>query len=443
MRAYVAGAGLAGCECAWQLAKRGAEVTLLEMKPLSRISAHHTDFFAELCCSNSLRGEGVECAPGLLKEEMRRLESLIIRCADETRVPAGGALAVDRDGFSKAVTAAIRANPRITVIARELESLPGERPLIVATGPLTTDALARDILRVLGGEDAKALSFFDASAPLVAAESIDMQSAYFASRYGKGGGDYLNCPMDKDEYTAFWKELCGAERAQLHAFEDEAVFEGCLPVEVMAGRGPDTLRYGPLKPIGIRDPRTDKGAYAVVQLRRDNAAGSVYNLVGFQTHLTFPEQRRVFSMIPALRNAEFLRFGVMHRNSFIDSPRLLTADFQSRVSPGLYFAGQLTGVEGYIESAASGLVAGICAYSFLSGEKTPVFPPETAVGALCRYISDPGVKEFQPMNINFGLLPPLPGGTVKKGEKKGLLARRALETLGAVIPCLPKGRSSQ
>lgn len=435
MRAFVAGAGLAGCEAAWQLVTRGIDVTLYEMKPAHRIPAHHTDDFAELCCSNSLRGDHLECAPGLLKAELRMLDSLILRCADECRVPAGSALAVDRQEFSRRVTQQVTSHPRVTVVYTELTALPAERPLIVATGPLTTDKLAADLYRVLS-EAAQTgtapLSFFDAAAPLVAADSIDMERAYYAARYRRGEPDYLNCPMEKDEYIRFWEALCEARQAPVHGFEDGTVFEGCLPVEVMARRGADTLRFGPLKPIGLRDPKTDKGAYAVVQLRRDNAAGSVFNLVGFQTHLTFPEQKRVFSMIPALKNAEFLRYGVMHRNSYVDSPRLLDASFQARALPGLYLAGQLTGVEGYIESAASGLVAGQSAAARLLNQAPPVFPPETAVGALCRYISNPAVTDFQPMNIHFGLLPPADNG-LRKTEKKQFLSRRAIDALSRLL----------
>lgn len=446
MKASVAGAGLAGCEAAWQLAERGVDVTLYEMKPSGRIPAHHSGDFAELCCSNSLRGDHLACAPGLLKAELRMLGSLILRCADECRVPAGSALAVDRQGFSRRVTEYIQTHPHITVIHRELTKLPEERPLIVATGPLTTDKLAAELQRVLSeaeGADTKPLSFFDAAAPLIAADSIDMKRAYYAARYRRGEPDYLNCPMEKDEYLTFWEALCQAQQAQLHGFEDNAVFEGCLPVEVMARRGADTLRFGPLKPIGLRDPQTDKGAYAVAQLRRDNAAGSVFNLVGFQTHLTFPEQKRVFSMIPALKNAEFLRYGVMHRNSYVDSPRLLDEHFQARSLPGLYLAGQLTGVEGYIESAASGLAAGQSAAAALLGQMPPVFPPETAIGSLCRYISNPDVADFQPMNIHFGLLPPVDSG-LKKSEKKQFLSQRALEALSRrlmLIPCKTDDKS--
>ena len=433
MRAYVAGAGLAGSEAAWQLARRGVAVTLWEMKPGRRTPAHHSGDFAELCCSNSLRGDHLECAPGLLKEELRRLGSLIMICADATRVPAGSALAVDREGFARKVTETLRAHPLVTVIETELEVLPDERPLIVATGPLTTDKLTADIRRVLtgvSGTDAEPLSFFDAAAPLIAADSIDMERAYYAARYRRGEPDYLNCPMEKDGYLRFREALCEAKQAALHGFEDNAVFEGCLPVEVMARRGVDTLRFGPMKPIGLRDPRTDQGAYAVAQLRRDNAAGSVFNLVGFQTHLLFSEQKRVFSMIPALREAEFLRYGVMHRNRYLDSPRLLDRRFQSRHAPGLYFAGQMTGVEGYIESAASGLVAGLAAAA-LQGQPAPDFPPETAIGALSRYISNPAVEDFQPMNIHFGLLPPPEDPKLRKSEKKRYLSERALGQLTA------------
>lgn len=423
----VIGAGLAGCEAAWQCAQRDMPVTLWEQKPLRRSPAHHSDDFAELCCSNSLRGDRLENAPGLLKEELRRLDSLILAAADRHRVPAGGALAVDRHAFSEDVTSAVRNHPRIRVEAAEVSAIPKEGTVIVATGPLTDGALAEDITRFLGG--AEFLRFYDAAAPLIAADSIDMDYAYKAARYGRGGEDYINCPMDKEAFDAFREALAAAQEAPVHGFEDNRVFEGCMPVEVMARRGKDTLRFGAMRPIGLRDPRTDKGAYAVLQLRRDNTAGSVYNMVGFQTHLTFPEQKRVFSMIPALRHAEFLRYGVMHRNSFIDSPRLLTEHFEARRDKRVLFAGQLTGVEGYIESTASGLVAGLHSALLVSG-KPPVFwPPETAIGSLCRYISHPNTVRFEPMNINFGLLPPLPDAPRDKQEKNRKISERALKAI--------------
>jgi len=414
----VVGAGLAGCEAAWQCAERGIVVTLVEMKPLRRSPAHRSDGFAELVCSNSLRGDRLENAAGLLKEELRRLGSVILRCAGQTSVPAGGALAVDREAFSAAVTQTVRSHPLITVEAREVTEIPKEGDVIIATGPLTDGALAEDIERFLGGQ---ALSFYDASAPLIAAESINMDHAYASARYGRGDADYLNCPMTKDEYLVFREELAAAKEAPVHGFEDSRVFEGCMPVEVMARRGKDTLRFSAMRPIGLRDPATGKGAYAVLQLRRDNAAGTVYNMVGFQTHLTFPEQKRVFSMIPALRNAEFLQYGVMHRNSYIDSPRLLNDRYEVIKDPRVRFAGQITGVEGYIESVASGLVAGL----------SQRFPRETAIGALAAYISNPANDPFRPTKIHFGLLPPLPDGQMvrDKQEKCRRLSQRALKEL--------------
>jgi len=423
----VIGAGLAGCEAAWQCAARGVAVRLCEQKPLRRSPAHHIDGFAELVCSNSLRGDRLENAPGLLKEELRRSGSLILAAADRNRVPAGGALAVDRQSFSDDVTAAVRAPPLIAVEAGEADAIPADGTVIVATGPLTDGALSRDIVRFFGGS--AFLRFYDAAAPIVAAESIDMEFAYRAARYGRGGEDYINCPMDRDAFDVFREALANAREAPVHGFEDSRVFEGCMPVEVMARRGKDTLRFGSMRPVGLKDPRTGKGAYAVLQLRRDNAAGSAYNMVGFQTHLLFPEQKRVFSMIPALRNAEFLRYGVMHRNSFIDSPRLLKARFEARQEPRVLFAGQLTGVEGYVESTASGLVAGICAARRALGKQTPAWHPETAIGALCRYISTPGDRRFEPMNINFALLPPLPDAPRDKQAKNRALAERALSQL--------------
>ena len=423
----VIGAGLAGCEAAWQLARRGVPVDLREMKPAKMTPAHHSGDFAELVCSNSLRGAGLENAVGLLKEELRRCGSLILSCADAHRVEAGGALAVDRFGFSGAVTEQIKNHPLITVTQGEVTSLPEAGNVIVASGPLTSDALAEHIQALF--PDSRPLNFFDAAAPLVTFESVDMDSAFFASRYDKGTPDYINCPLTQEEYEAFWTELCAAREAEVHGFEDKNVFEGCMPVEVMARRGRDTLRYGPLKPRGLRDPRTGKEPYAVVQLRRDNAQGSIYNLVGFQTHLKWPEQRRVFSLIPALREAQFVRYGVMHRNTYLDSPRLLDRYYRLKSEPRLCFAGQMTGVEGYVESTASGFLAAVELARRLEGKPPVDFPRETAIGALALYISDGSVADFQPMNINFGLIPPLGYKVMGKRNKNAELSRRALEIL--------------
>ena len=425
----VIGAGLAGSECAWQLAQRGVAVTLREMKPEKKTPAHVTDYFAELCCSNSLRGAGLENAVGLLKEELRRLNSLIMRCADATAVPAGGALAVDRDGFARMVTETIFSHPNITMIPGEVTSIP-EGDVVIASGPLTSDPLAEAIAEKLGG--GTTLNFFDAAAPLVACDSVDMDSAYFASRYDKGTPDYINCPMTKEEYLAFWQALIAAEEAEVHGFEDKSVFEGCMPVEVMARRGEDTLRFGPLKPRGLIDPKTGKEPYAVVQLRRDNADGSIYNLVGFQTHLKWPEQRRVFTMIPALRNAQFLRYGVMHRNTYLDSPRLLDRYYRLKAEPRIAFAGQMTGVEGYVESCASGFLAGVELARRLNGQTPIDFPAETAIGALGLYVSNGSVGDFQPMNINFGIIPPLDHRVKGKRNKNAELSQRSLEILEGI-----------
>ena len=425
----VIGAGLAGSECAWQLAQRGVAVTLREMKPEKKTPAHVTDYFAELCCSNSLRGAGLENAVGLLKEELRRLNSLIIRCADATAVPAGGALAVDRDGFARMVTETIFSHPNITMIPGEVTSIP-EGDVVIASGPLTSDPLADAIAEKLGG--GTTLNFFDAAAPLVAYDSVDMDSAYFASRYDKGTPDYINCPMTKEEYQAFWQALIAAEEAEVHGFEDKSVFEGCMPVEVMARRGEDTLRFGPMKPRGLIDPKTGKEPYAVVQLRRDNADGSIYNLVGFQTHLKWPEQRRVFTMIPALRNAQFLRYGVMHRNTYLDSPRLLDRYYRLKTEPRIAFAGQMTGVEGYVESCASGFLAGVELARRLNGQTPIDFPAETAIGALGLYVSNGSVGDFQPMNINFGIIPPLDHRVKGKRNKNAELSQRSLEILEGI-----------
>ena len=427
----IIGGGLAGCEAAWQLAKRDIPVVLWEMKPEKKSPAHHSDLFGELVCSNSLRSDQLENAVGLLKEELRRLDSLILRCADEHRVAAGGALAVDRVAFSQAITDAIRNHPNITVREGEVTQVPAEGQVIVASGPLTSDALAESIAQHF--PDSGYLHFYDAAAPLVTFESIDMDSAWFASRYDKGTADYINCPMTEEEYDAFWQALTTAEEASVHGFEDKNVFEGCMPVEVMARRGHDTLCYGPLKPRGLRDPKTGKEPYAVVQLRRDNAQGSVYNLVGFQTHLRFPEQKRVFSMIPALHDAEFVRYGVMHRNTYLRSPGMLDRYYLLIADDRIAFAGQMTGVEGYIESAASGFLAGIEMARRLEGKPPVDFPRETAIGALGLYISDTTVSDFQPMNVNFGIMPPL-GYRIKGGKrvKNAQLAARSLEKIDAM-----------
>ena len=422
-RVTVIGAGLAGSECAWQLAQRGIQVTLREMKPLKRTPAHVTDDFAELCCSNSLRGAGLENAVGLLKEELRRLDSLILRCADATAVPAGGALAVDRHGFSAMVTQAIRSHPNITVVAEEVTEIP-QGDVVIASGPLTSDPLAEAIAAKLGG--GTTLNFFDAAAPLVSYDSVDMDSAYFASRYDKGTPDYINCPLSKEEYLAFWQALVSAQEAEVHGFEDKNVFEGCMPVEVMARRGEDTLRFGPLKPRGLPDPKTGKEPYAVVQLRRDNADGTIYNLVGFQTHLKWGEQKRVFSMIPALREAAYLRYGVMHRNTYLNSPQLLDRYYRLQSDPRIAFAGQMTGVEGYVESCASGFLVGVELARRLKGQAPIDFPQETAIGALGLYISNGTVADFQPMNINFGIIPPLDHRVKGKRNKNAELSQRSL-----------------
>ena len=428
MEVSVIGAGLAGSECAWQLAQRGIQVKLYEMKPEKRTPAHHTDAFAELCCSNSLRGAGLENAVGLLKEELRQLGSLILSCADATRVEAGGALAVDRHGFANLVTERIRSHPNITVIPGEVTAIP-EGEVVVASGPLTSDALAETLETLLG--EGCGLHFYDAAAPLVSAASVDMESAWFGSRYDKGTADYINCPMTEEEYTAFWEALTTAQEAEVHGFEDSQVFEGCMPVEVMARRGRDTLRYGPLKPRGLKDPRTGKEPYAVVQLRRDNTQGSIYNLVGFQTHLRFPEQKRVFSMIPALHDAEYLRYGVMHRNTFLDSPRYLNRYYQLKSEPRIAFAGQMTGVEGYVESAASGFLAGIELARRLRGMAPVDFPQETAIGALGLYVSNESIGNFQPMNVNFGIIPPLDHRVKGKRNKNAELSARSLAIIEA------------
>ena len=424
----VLGAGLAGSECAWQLAKRGIPVRLYEMKPLKRSPAHHSDDFAELVCSNSLRSDELTNAVGLLKEEMRRLGSLIMSAADENRVAAGGALAVDRQGFSRWITERLCASPMVEVVHAEASEIP-DGEVVVATGPLSSDAIARRIAELCPESD---LHFYDAVAPIVTLESVDMDSAFFASRYDKGTADYVNCPMNRDEYLAFVTELVSAREAEVHGFDDGGVFEGCMPVEVMARRGVDTLRYGPLKPVGLRDPRTGKENYAVVQLRQDNADGTLYNLVGFQTHLTWGEQKRVFSMIPALRNAEFVRYGVMHRNTYLDSPRLLDRYYRLRSQPRISFAGQMTGVEGYVESAASGMLVGIETAARLLKLPPADFPQETAIGALGLYVSGGSVGDFQPMNINFGIISPLGYRVKGKRSKNAEISRRSLEIIDTI-----------
>ena len=430
MKVKVIGAGLAGSEAAWQLANRGIEVELYEMRPVKRSPAHHTGDFAELVCSNSLRGDRLENAVGLLKEELRRVGSLIMECAEATRVEAGGCLAVDRGGFSRMVTEKIRNHPNITVISEEVTQVP-QGPVIIATGPLTSDAMSEAIGRYFGENEY--LHFFDAAAPLVTAESIDMSLAWWQSRYDRGTADYINCALDKEQYEAFIRELTTAQEAEVHGFEDKNVFEGCMPVEVMARRGVDTLRYGPLKPVGLVDPNTGREPYAVVQLRQDNAAKTVYNLVGFQTHLKFGEQKRVFSMIPALRNAEFVRYGVMHQNTFLQSPKLLDKYYADRRNPLVAFAGQMTGVEGYVESTASGYLAAVAMAAKIQGRELPDFPKETAIGALGLYISDSSIENFQPMNINFSIISPLEKRIRKKAEKNLAISNRSLAVIDGLV----------
>ncbi len=421
----VIGAGPAGSECAWQLAKRGIRVRLMEMKPKKMTPAHVSPYFGELVCSNSLRSDELTNAVGLLKAEMRALGSLFLESADRNRVPAGGALAVDREGFARTITEKICSNPNIEIVQEEAAEIP-EGEVVIATGPLSSEAIAEKIRERCGGEG---LHFYDAVAPIVTLESVDMDSAFYASRYNKGTADYVNCPMDKEEYLSFVTELAAAKEAQMHGFDDGAVFEGCMPVEVMARRGPDTLRYGPLKPVGLTDPRTGRENYAVVQLRKDNAEGTLYNLVGFQTHLTWGEQKRVFSMIPALKNAEFVRYGVMHRNTYINSPQLLDRYYRLRSEPRISFAGQMTGVEGYVESAASGMLVGLETAARLLGMQPLNFPQETAIGALALYISGGSVGDFQPMNINFGLISPLGYRVKGKRNKNAEISARSLSVI--------------
>ena len=430
MKVKVIGAGLAGCEAAWQLAQRGIGVELYEMKPHKMTPAHHSADFAELVCSNSLRGDRLENAVGLLKEELRRCGSLIMLCAEATRVEAGGCLAVDRGGFAAMVTEKIKNHPNITVIDEEVTEVP-EGPVIIATGPLTSDGMSEAISRYFG--ETGYLHFFDAAAPLVTAESIDMNLAWWQSRYDRGTPDYINCAMNREQYEAFIRELTTAEEAEVHGFEDKNVFEGCMPVEVMARRGFETLRYGPLKPVGLVDPNTGKEPYAVVQLRQDNAAKTVYNLVGFQTHLKFGEQKRVFSMIPALRDAEFVRYGVMHQNTFLQSPKLLDRYYADRRNPLVAFAGQMTGVEGYVESTASGYLAAVAMAAKVQGRDLPDFPKTTAIGALGLYISDESIENFQPMNINFSIIQPLEKRIKKKAEKNLAIANRSLDVIDGMV----------
>ncbi len=424
MELKIIGAGLAGCEAAWQAAQRGVTVKLYEMKPKKHTPAHKSGDFAELVCSNSLRADGIYNAVGLLKEEMRKMESLIMSCADAARVPAGGALAVDREGFSRLVTEKIKNHPNIEVFEEEVTGIDTDVYTIIAAGPLASDAIAEDIKRLSGSEY---LHFFDAAAPIVSYESINMDKAFRAARYGKGGDDYINCPMDRDEYLAFYKELVSAEAAEVHGVDgDPKVFEGCMPIEVMAKRGEDTMRFGPLKPVGLTNPHDGQRPHAVVQLRQDNAAGSMYNIVGFQTHLKFPEQKRVFSMIPGLENAEFMRYGVMHRNTYINSPKLLNKEYRMREYPKIFFAGQITGVEGYVESAASGLIAGRAAANALLGKCSEIPSKATAIGALAAYVSNEGIVNFQPMNVNYGIMEGLTERIKDKRVKAERIAERSL-----------------
>ncbi|MGZ7444397.1 FADH(2)-oxidizing methylenetetrahydrofolate--tRNA-(uracil(54)-C(5))-methyltransferase TrmFO [Paenibacillus sp. TH7-28] len=422
----VIGAGLAGSEAAWQIASRGVPVVLYEMRPVVKTPAHHTDKFAELVCSNSLRANGLTNAVGVLKEEMRMLNSLVLGAADRNAVPAGGALAVDRDGFSGEITRTLREHPLIEVVNEEIQEIPQEGVVVIATGPLTSPALSEQIKR-LTGEDY--FYFYDAAAPIVEKDSIDMSKVYLASRYDKGEAAYLNCPMTEEEFDAFYEALISAEVAQLKEFEKEVYFEGCMPIEVMMQRGKQTALFGPMKPVGLVNPHTGTLPHAVVQLRQDNAAGTLYNLVGFQTHLKWGEQKRVFSMIPGLENAEFVRYGVMHRNTFINSPKLLDPTYQLKARPTLFFAGQMTGVEGYVESAASGLIAGINAARAASGAEGIVLPADTTLGSMARYITTADFEHFQPMNANFGLFPKLDTRYRKKAEKNEALAQRALQSL--------------
>lgn len=431
--AVVLGGGLAGCEAAWQLANREIKVTLYEMKPIKKTPAHRSDLLAELVCSNSLKANRVDSAAGLLKEEMRRFGSVCLESADNCSVPAGGALAVDRDLFSEYITEKIKNHPNITVVNEVVTEIPKDTVCVVATGPLTDGKLAEEIVKLTGENS---LSFFDAAAPIVTAESIDMSIAFSASRYGKGTDDYINCPFNKEEYEEFHKALVSAESAPLKDFDTPfKVYEGCMPIEVLAKRGEDSIRFGPLKPVGLKDTRTGHRPWAVVQLRKENAKGTLYNLVGFQTNLKFPEQKRVFSMIPGLQNAEFMRYGVMHRNSFINSPKLLNRDLSLKCNPNIFFAGQISGVEGYMESAASGIVAGINAAAEILGEEPLILPDYTMIGALLNYICDETVTDFQPMGANFGIIPPLDTKIRDKKERYSKLAQRSLEWFKNIKEC--------
>lgn len=429
-RVTVIGAGLAGSEAAWQIAQQGVPVTLYEMRPVTKTPAHHTNNFAELVCSNSLRANGLQNAVGVLKEEMRRMDSLIMDCADRNAVPAGGALAVDRDGFSGDVTAKLRNHPLVEVLNEEVTTIPEDGIVVIATGPLTAPSLSAQIQGLLGEEY---FYFYDAAAPIVEKDSIDMNKVYLASRYDKGEAAYLNCPMTEEEFNIFYDAIITAEVAAMKEFEKEQYFEGCMPIEVMMRRGKQTALFGPMKPVGLVNPHTGKLPYAVVQLRQDNAAGTLYNLVGFQTHLKWGEQKRVFSLIPGLENAEFVRYGVMHRNTFINSPRLLEPTYQAKSRSTLFFAGQMTGVEGYVESAASGLIAGINAGRLAQGLEPLVFPEQTTLGSMAHYITTADFKHFQPMNANFGLFPPLEKRIKVKKEKNEAIANRALDELSQFV----------
>jgi methylenetetrahydrofolate--tRNA-(uracil-5-)-methyltransferase len=427
----IIGGGLAGCEAAWEAAKRGVEVRLFEMKPAVFTEAHHLPGLSELVCSNSLRGDSLENAVGLLKEELRRLDSLFMEAAEATKVPAGGALAVDRQLFSEYITSKIESHPLIETVREEVTEIPTEGIVVIASGPLTSGALAQKIGELVG----EYLYFYDAIAPIVSADSIDYSKAFRASRYGKGeGDDYINCPLDEEQYKSFVDELLKAEKVEPKSFEKVLHFEGCMPIEEMASRGVETLRFGPMKPVGLPDPRTGVEPYAVIQLRQENREATMYNLVGFQTKLTWPEQKRIFRMIPGLEQAQFLRLGSMHRNTFINAPRLLEATCQLKSDPRILFAGQITGVEGYVESASSGFIAGVNAARLAKGEALTVPPAETAIGALARHITNTEAADFQPMNVNYGLFPPLPGKKIKKKEKRGILAQRGLQELEKWLP---------